>query len=211
MQTIESRCDTIVHGCLQFIGKNRNVRRRRVQIVKEKGEIVGDCIHSVKKFGYTQTDLIDRVDVAVCKIRRHGQHFVQCRLCRIQITDARFHLLGERVRLHFHVVEQGVCALLQGVQRIPQRGQRILGNDPRGVRLHFPNDAACVPPAIDDAGIFTGAHSSAMPTDDAANVVADVDVADGPGVFAVTDCSGGIARDAADVLDGIRDLCQLRR
>ena len=52
MQTIECRCDPLVHGYAQLVGKDRDIRSRRVQIVKEESEIVRYRVYAVQKLGY---------------------------------------------------------------------------------------------------------------------------------------------------------------
>jgi len=67
------------------------------------------------------------------------------------------------------------------------------------IGLHLSGDAADVLAPADRAAVCAGAHLPAAAPDDAADIVADVLVADGGLIHALADRAGGVARDAAGV------------
>ena len=78
-------------------------------------------------------------------------------------------------------------------------GELAGGDFGTDIGLHLAGDAANVLAPADRAAVRAGAHLPAAAPDDAADVVADVLVADGGLVHALADRAGGVARNAAGV------------
>ena len=78
-------------------------------------------------------------------------------------------------------------------------GELAGGDFGADIGLHLSGDAADVLAPADRAAVCAGAHLPAAASDDAADIVADVLVADGGLIYALADRAGGVARDAAGV------------
>ena len=76
--------------------------------------------------------------------------------------------------------------------------------------LHLSGDAACILPALKAAGVGAAVHHTAGAAHNAAQVVANVGIADIAAVFAVPDGSPGVTGNAAGVggcIVGIQIRC----
>ena len=121
-------------------------------------------------------------------------------------ADAVFHIpahVGPMGTGAAHHAAQGLKLLAEGLQIV--RGQN-------GVHmgLHLPGDTACILPALNGAGVGAAVHHTAGAAHNAAQVVADVGIADIAAVFAVPDGAPGVTGNAAGVggcIVGIQIRC----
>ena len=165
---------------------------RGLHVAEDVRRAVGDVV-------YAAEDVVERGDGVVHEVHRLAGD------------------IGEVVRGAAHVAGDGVEPVGDvggGVARVQQRdveevvqlgelGREVLGRGggevEREVGLHLADDAADLLAAQDAAAVGAVFNKAGLTPDDAADVVAHVLIAHGPGVHAGAEGAGGEARDAAGV------------
>ena len=159
---------------------------------------VRECrIQQIQSAGNARGEIVELARALVGPVRRRAGKRVRGTACAVRLVGESGKPGGQVMGDVPRVVEQGVRFRLQGGKLIAKLLQEGLAVQQRHLRLQLAHNAADILAALHAAAVGAAIQQAALPPGYAADVVADVRIADTALVAAVLEDSGGIARHAS--------------